>query len=63
MRRQEPQCGRVFCVKGVGRASQPPVGLLDFASSWFGVIMSGRVTQLRRTREVINQCVTICYSS
>ncbi len=61
MRRQESQSGRVFCAKGVGRASQSPVGLLDFASSWFCVIVPGRHTTEAHT-EVINQCVTICYS-
>ena len=50
MRRQESQSGRVFCAKGVGRASQSPVGLLDFASSGFCVIMPAESTQLRRTR-------------
>lgn len=62
MRRQEPQSGRAFCAKGVGRASQSPVGLLDFASSGFCVIMPARVNTTEMHTEVINQCVIICYS-
>jgi hypothetical protein len=63
MRRQESQSGRMFCAKGVGRASQSPVELLDFASSGFCVFMPGRVNTTEAHTEVINQCVTICYSS
>jgi hypothetical protein len=50
MRPQEPQSGRVFREKGLGRTFQFPVALLDFASLGFCVIMHGRVVQLTRTR-------------
>jgi hypothetical protein len=38
MRRQESQSGREFCAKGLGHASQSPVGLLGIASLGFCVI-------------------------
>ena len=50
MRHQESQRGRVFCAKTAVCASRSPVGLLDFASSGFCVVMPGRVKQLRRKR-------------